>query len=47
VIDETELVKTYRRFGARLEGHPTPVLPWVDVATGSLARGCRTPSASA
>ena len=39
VIDETELVKTYRRFGARLEGHPTPVLPWVDVATGSLGQG--------
>ncbi len=39
VIDETELVKTYRRFGARLEGHPTPLLPWVDVATGSLGQG--------
>ena len=31
VIDEPELVKTYRQFGARLEGHPTPVLAWVDV----------------
>jgi transketolase len=30
---------TYRRFGSRLEGHPTPVLPWVDVATGSLGQG--------
>ena len=39
VIDETELIKTYRRFGARLEGHPTPILPWVDVATGSLGQG--------
>jgi transketolase len=39
VIDETELVMTYRRFGARLQGHPTPVLPWVDVATGSLGQG--------
>jgi len=39
VIDEMELVKTYRRFGARLQGHPTPVLPWVDVATGSLGQG--------
>ena len=29
----------YRRFGQRLEGHPTPVLPWVDVATGSLGQG--------
>ena len=39
VIDETELIKTYRRFGARLQGHPTPLLPWVDVATGSLGQG--------
>jgi hypothetical protein len=29
----------YRRFGQRLQGHPTPVLPWVDVATGSLGQG--------
>ena len=39
VVDEDELVNTYRQFGARLEGHPTPVLPWVDVATGSLGQG--------
>jgi transketolase len=39
VIDEAELVKTYRHFDARLQGHPTPVLPWVDVATGSLGQG--------
>ena len=39
VIGEEELVKTYRKFGARLQGHPTPVLPWVDVATGSLGQG--------
>jgi transketolase len=39
VIDDDELVDTYRRIGARLEGHPTPVLPWVDVATGSLGQG--------
>ena len=39
VIDENELIKTYRQLGARLEGHPTPVLPWVDVATGSLGQG--------
>ncbi|MEO8888889.1 MAG: transketolase [Jatrophihabitantaceae bacterium] len=38
-IDEDELVKTYRQLGARLEGHPTPMLPWVDVATGSLGQG--------
>jgi len=37
-IDEQE-VETYRRRGSRLEGHPTPVLPWVDVATGSLGQG--------
>jgi transketolase len=37
-IDDDELA-TYRRQGSRLEGHPTPVLPWVDVATGSLGQG--------
>ncbi len=37
-IDEEELL-TYRSFGSRLEGHPTPILPWVDVATGSLGQG--------
>ena len=37
-IDEAELM-TYRRFGSRLQGHPTPILPWVDVATGSLGQG--------
>ena len=30
---------TYRQLGSGLEGHPTPVLPWVDVATGSLGQG--------
>ena len=30
---------TYRQFGSRLQGHPVPVLPWVDVATGSLGPG--------
>jgi len=39
VVDEDELVNTYRQLGARLEGHPTPGLPWVDVATGSLGQG--------
>jgi transketolase len=38
-ISDEELMTGYRRFGARLEGHPTPVLPWVDVATGSLGQG--------
>jgi transketolase len=37
-IDEAELM-TYRLRGSRLEGHPTPILPWVDVATGSLGQG--------
>jgi transketolase len=39
VVSEQELMTQYRRFGQRLEGHPTPVLPWVDVATGSLGQG--------
>jgi transketolase len=30
---------TFRELGSRLEGHPTPALPWVDVATGSLGQG--------
>jgi transketolase len=38
-VTEDELLNGYRRFGQRLEGHPTPVLPWVDVATGSLGQG--------
>jgi transketolase len=37
-ISDEELL-TLRKFGSRLEGHPTPVLPWVDVATGSLGQG--------
>jgi transketolase len=32
-------VDTYRQLGSLLEGHPTPRLPWVDVATGSLGQG--------
>ena len=39
VVSEDELMNGYRRFGQRLEGHPTPILPWVDVATGSLGQG--------
>ena len=39
VIDDAELMDTYRRHGQRLQGHPTPILPWVDVATGSLGQG--------
>jgi transketolase len=37
-IDDAELM-TYRVHGSRLQGHPTPILPWVDVATGSLGQG--------
>ncbi len=37
-ISEEELL-TFRKFGSRLEGHPVPELPWVDVATGSLGQG--------
>src|SRR5436309_6825608 len=37
-ISEEELL-TFRKFGSRLEGHPVPILPWVDVATGSLGQG--------
>ena len=37
-IGEEEFL-SYRRARSRLEGHPTPRLPWVDVATGSLGQG--------
>jgi transketolase len=37
-ISDDEML-TFRRLGSRIEGHPTPVLPWVDVATGSLGQG--------
>lgn len=38
-ITDDELM-TLRKFGSRLEGHPNPhVLPWADVATGSLGQG--------
>lgn len=37
-IDDAELL-TFRKLGSRLQGHPTPELPWVDVATGSLGQG--------
>src|SRR5438874_4478904 len=38
VVSDNELL-AFRKFGSRLEGHPTPILPWVDVATGSLGQG--------
>jgi transketolase len=37
-IEDRELL-CFRKLGSRLEGHPTPRLPWVDVATGSLGLG--------
>ena len=38
IIPVEELV-TLRKLDSELEGHPTPRLPWVDVATGSLGQG--------
>ncbi len=37
-VTDAEL-ETYRQHNSLLEGHPTPRLPWVDVATGSLGQG--------
>src|SRR5271156_3085820 len=37
-IPAGEILKL-RTFGSDLEGHPTPRLPFVDVATGSLGQG--------
>src|SRR3954470_18141476 len=37
-VDDAELM-SFRKRGSRLEGHPTPVLPWVHFATGSLGQG--------
>jgi transketolase len=37
-VSDEELL-TFRKFGSRLQGHPTPEIPWVDVATGSLGQG--------
>jgi transketolase len=38
VLNESELA-SYRRFGSRLEGHPTTLFPYADAATGSLGQG--------
>lgn len=35
---ESELM-TFRIFGSRLQGHPMPICPGVEVATGSLGQG--------
>ena len=38
-----ESLLTLRKIDSDLEGHPTPRLPWIDVATGSLGQGiCAT-----
>jgi len=37
-ISDEEMM-SLRKFGSRIQGHPVPVLPWVDVATGSLGQG--------
>ena len=37
-LSRSELL-TLRKFGSNLEGHPTPRLPFVPVATGSLGQG--------
>ena len=37
-ISDEDLL-SFRRIGSPFQGHPTPVLPWVDVATGSLGQG--------
>jgi transketolase len=37
VTDEDIL--DYRKHTSILEGHPTPLIPWVDVGTGSLGQG--------
>jgi transketolase len=36
---DSEALLTLRELGSDLEGHPTPRLPFVDVATGSLGQG--------
>jgi transketolase len=40
-ITDAEML-TLRKFRSRIEGQPTPALPWVDVATGSLGQGLPT-----
>ena len=37
-VDDEELL-SFRKLGSRLEGHPTPDIPWVEFATGSLGQG--------
>jgi transketolase len=39
LVSDAELMTSYRRIGSPWLGHPTPALPFVDVATGSLGQG--------
>ncbi len=39
VLGDMDVVDEYRRHGSVLEGHPTPLIPGVQVATGSLGLG--------
>ncbi|HEX6738960.1 MAG TPA: transketolase [Vicinamibacteria bacterium] len=39
--------RTLRRYDSPLEGHPTPLVPWVRVATGSLGQGLSSSSGMA
>jgi len=38
VVSDDDILR-YRTHDSMLEGHPTPLIPWVDVATGSLGQG--------
>lgn len=38
VISESDLL-SFRQFGSKFQGHPTPAIDWVDIATGSLGQG--------
>src|SRR5262249_26332652 len=38
LISEADLL-SLRRLDSIYEGHPTPRIPWIDVATGSLGQG--------
>ena len=42
-----EDLSTLRRHDSALEGHPTPLVPWVRVATGSLGQGLSAASGMA
>jgi transketolase len=39
LVTDDELMASFRRLGSPWLGHPTPALPFVDVATGSLGQG--------